>query len=465
MRRVPINSALDSLIRSKEKHSSFGLENASTGLLWCNCPFMILGRPQRGKPTIINEERGLEEIRMRRICLAIVMISVISISLACERRNGGTSTSETGPIKVGIYGDLTGRTANFGQSTENGVRMAADEINKAGGLNGRQIELFSEDDQGRPEQAATVVTKLINQDKVHAVIGEVASGNSLAAAPICQGAKIPMISPSSTNPAVTEKGDYIFRVCFIDPFQGEVMAKFAINTLNAKSAAILSDFNSPYSLGLTQFFKENFTKMGGQIVIEQSYTQGDPNYTGQLTSIRAAKPDVIYIPGYYSEVGVIAKQAKQLGITSVMLGGDGWDAPQLWELGGEALNGAFMSNHYSVDDPAPAIQKFVTTYRARYNTTPDALAALGYDAMQVLANAIKTAGSSEGSKIRDAVASTKNFVGVTGTITINSQRNAVKPAVVLELRDRKQVYKETIQPATEMGLRRKGEGADLMASR
>ena len=238
------------------------------------------------------------------------------LSLACERRNGGTTTSETGPIRVGIYGDLTGRTANFGQSTENGVRMAADEINKAGGLNGRQIELFSEDDQGRPEQAATVVTKLINQDKVHAIIGEVASGNSLAAAPICQGAKIPMISPSSTNPKVTEVGDYIFRVCFIDPFQGEVMAKFAVNTLNAKTAAILSDFNSPYSLGLTEFFRENFKKLGGQIVIEQSYTQGDPNYTGQLTSIRAAKPDVIYIPGYYSEVGVIAKQAKQLGITS-----------------------------------------------------------------------------------------------------------------------------------------------------
>jgi branched-chain amino acid transport system substrate-binding protein len=209
----------------------------------------------------------------------------------------------------------------------------------------------------------------------------------------------------------------------------------------------MSDFNSPYSLGLTQFFKENFTKLGGTIVLEQSYTQGDPNYTGQLTSIRAAKPDVIYVPGYYSEVGVIAKQAKQLGVTATLLGGDGWDAPQLWELGGSALNGAFMSNHYSVDDPSPAIQKFVADYKARYGNIPDALAALGYDAMKVLAHAIETSGTTDGPKLRDAIANTRDFKGVTGSITINAERNAVKPAVVLELRDQKQVYKETIQPS------------------
>lgn len=382
---------------------------------------------------------------MKRTCLSIGLIATLFLAVACERR-GISGTSDTGPIKVGIYGDLSGRTANFGQSSANGVKMAADEINKAGGIGGRQIETFNEDDQGRPEQAATVVTKLINQDKVHALIGEVASGNSLAAAPIAQQAMVPMISPSSTNPRVTQVGDYIFRVCFIDPFQGEVMAKFAINTLKAKTAAILSDFNSPYSIGLTQFFKENFVKLGGRIVLEQSYTQGDPNYTGQLTSIRAAKPDVIYIPGYYSEVGVIAKQAKQLGVGAALLGGDGWDAPQLWELGGAALNGAYMSNHYSVDDPAPAIQKFVADYKARYGNIPDALAALGYDAMKVLARAIEAAGTTQGPKVRDAIAQTRDFKGVTGSITINAERNAVKPAVVLELRDQKQVYKETIQP-------------------
>ena len=208
----------------------------------------------------------------------------------------------------------------------------------------------------------------------------------------------------------------------------------------------MSDFNAPYSIGLTKFFKENFTKLGGTILLEQAYTQGDGTYTGQLTSIRALKPDVIYVPGYYSEVGVIAKQAKQLGVTSTLLGGDGWDSPKLWELGGAALNGAYMSNHYSVDDPSPAIQKFVADYKARYGNTPDALAALGYDAMKVLAHAIETAGTTQGPKLRDAIAHTTGFKGVTGSITINAERNAVKPAVVLELQDNKLVYKETIQP-------------------
>jgi branched-chain amino acid transport system substrate-binding protein len=369
-------------------------------------------------------------------------------AFACERRGAGGGDGETGPIRVGIYGDLTGRTANFGQSTANGVMMAADEINKSGGINGRQIQLFNEDDQGRPELAATVVTKLINQDKVHALIGEVASGNSLAAAPIAQQARVPMISPSSTNPQVTEVGDYIFRVCFIDPFQGEVMAKFAVNTLKADTAAIMIDFNSPYSIGLTQFFKESFAKLGGKILLEQSYTQGDANYTGQLTSIRAANPDVIYIPGYYGEVGVIAKQARQLGINSMLLGGDGWDAPQLWELGGKALNGSYFSNHYSVDDPSPLIQKFAADYKARYGRVPDGLAALGYDAMNVLALALKTAGTTEPQKLRDAIAQTKDFSSVTGTITINAERNAVKSAVVLEVKDGNFIYKETIQPST-----------------
>src|SRR5947208_14498458 len=228
--------------------------------------------------------------------------------------------------------------------------MAADEINKAGGINGRQLTILSEDDEGRPEKAATVATKLIDQDKVVALVGEVASGNSLAAAPKAQAAKVPMISPSSTNPAVTQVGDYIFRVCFIDPFQGEVMAKFAANTLKAKRAAILFDSNSDYSKGLIQFFKASFVdKLGGQIVAEQAYAQRDRDFTGQLTQIRSANPDVIYVPGYYQEVGVIAKQTRQLGIKAPLLGGDGWDSPQLWDLGGDALNGDYISNHYSVD--------------------------------------------------------------------------------------------------------------------
>lgn len=383
---------------------------------------------------------------MKRILLSLFVITTLFFAIACERRGGPGAGGSTGLIVVGYYGDLSGRTSNFGQSTKNGVEMAADEINKAGGINGRQIQILSEDDEGRPEKAATVVTKLIDQDRVIALLGEVASGNTLAAAPKSQAAKVPMISPSSTNPAVTQVGDYIFRVCFIDPFQGEVMAKFAANTLKAKRAAIMLDFNSPYSRGLTDFFESSFTKLGGQILNKQSYTQGDRDYKGQLTAIRATNPDVIYVPGYYGEVGVIAKQAKQLDIKAPLLGGDGWDATQLWDLGGDSLNGDFISNHYSVDDPSPAIRKFVADYKARHGKVPDALAALGYDAMRVLGEAIKQAGTTEEPKLRDAIAQTQNFPGVTGTISIDAQRNAVKPAVVLKLQDRKYVYQETIYP-------------------
>jgi branched-chain amino acid transport system substrate-binding protein len=383
---------------------------------------------------------------MKRTAIALLVVAAFVFSFACERKGGPGNGTDSGPIIVGYYGDLTGRTSNFGVSTKRGAEMAADEINKAGGINGRTITILSEDDEGRPEKAATVVTKLIDQDKVIAVIGEVASGNTLAAAPKAQKAGVPMISPSSTNPAVTQVGDYIFRVCFIDPFQGEVMAKFAANTLKAKTAAIMLDFNSPYSRGLTEFFEKSFKSLGGKVLSQQSYTQGDRDYKGQLTSIRSLNPDVIYVPGYYGEVGVIAKQAKQLDIKAPLLGGDGWDAPQLWELGGEALNGAYMSNHYSVEDPSPAIQKFVNDYKSRYNIVPDALAALGYDAMKVLADSLKRSGTTNGAKLRDAIAGTKDFPGVTGVITINSERNAVKPAVVLKLQDNKYVYQETIKP-------------------
>jgi branched-chain amino acid transport system substrate-binding protein len=388
---------------------------------------------------------------MRRTLITLGLIAAMFLA-GCQRRDGSTGGGGGeggGPIKVGVYLDLSGQTSSFGQSTKNGIEMARDEINNAGGINGRKIELVIEDEQGEPGKVTTVVTKLLRQDGVSALLGEVASTNSLTAAPKAQEAKIPMITPSSTNPEVTRKGDYIFRVCFIDPFQGEVMAKFAANTLKAKKAAILSDFNSDYSKGLTQFFKQSFTSSGGTIVEEKSYTQTDRDFSSQLTAIRAANPDVIYVPGYYGQVGVIAKQARQQGITVPILGGDGWDAPQLWELGGDALNNTFISNHYSIDDPAPLIQKFVTDYKARYNVNPDALAALGYDAMRVLGDALKRAGSTDGAKLRDAIAQTKDFPGVTGTITMNAERNVDKPATVLELKakDRKFTYKEKIYPA------------------
>lgn len=386
---------------------------------------------------------------MKRTLLTIGLIVSLVSSYACMRKGGANVNDDSGPIRVGVYMDLTGDTAGFGKSTTNGIELATDEINAAGGVNGRQVKLVIEDDQGRPEQAKTVVSKLISQDKVHAVLGEVASSNSLAAAPVSQENKVPMISPSSTNPKVTQTGDYIFRVCFIDPFQGAVMAKFAANTLKAKTAAIFGDVNSDYSKGLTEFFEREFNKLGGTVIRKETYTQRDPDFKAQLTNIRAANPDVIYVPGYYGQVGIIAKQARELGLNKPLLGGDGWDNPELWNLGGESLKGAYISNHYSVDDPSPAIQKFVSAYKSKYKgVAPDSLAALGYDAMYVLADAIRRAGTTESAKVRDAIAQTKNFLGVTGSITINKDRDSVKPAVVLELdpAGRKFIYKETVQP-------------------
>jgi branched-chain amino acid transport system substrate-binding protein len=377
----------------------------------------------------------------------LAFCALLAIFPACERQGQPGQDQDRSVINIGYFGDLSGPTFNFGQSGKNGVLMAADEINQAGGINGRKIDVVLEDDQGSPELAATLVSKLTKQDRVVALIAGGASGNSLAAGPIAQSAKVPMISPSSTNPAVTQIGDYIFRACFIDAFQGEAMARFAANTLSAKKAAILLDFNSPYSRGLTEFFELSFTKLGGQVVSKQSYTQGDADYKGQLSSIRSAAPDVIYLPGYYGDVAVIAKQARQMGITQALLGGDGWDAPELWPLAGDSINGSYISNHYSVEDPSPLVQNFVSEYKLHYgNLIPDAHAALAYDAMRFLADAIQRAGTTEAGKLRNALAGTKDFQGVTGIISMDSGRNAVKPAAILKLENGIYVYQETLQP-------------------
>ncbi len=372
----------------------------------------------------------------------VAALLAVSLALTTGCRRGGSADE----IVIGEYGSLTGTTATFGQSTHNAVMLATEQQNAAGGVNGKKIRILVEDDQSKPEEAATAVSKLINQDRVVALIGEVASSRSLAAAPIAQAAKVPMISPSSTNPEVTKKGDYIFRVCFIDPFQGEVLAKFAANTLKVKRVAVLYDVRNDYSVGLRNYFIEKFKQLGGVIVADQSYSEGDSDFRAQLTQLKATKPEAILTPGYYTEVGTIARQARDLGITVPLLGGDGWDSPKLFEIGGKAIMGSYMSNHNSVDDPDPRIQKFVADYRAKYGSVPDSLAALGYDAANVLFDAIKRAGTTEGPKLRDAIAATADFPGVTGTITLDKDRNAVKPAVVLKVGDGKFEYVETIKP-------------------
>jgi len=349
-------------------------------------------------------------------------------------------------IRIGEFGALSGDTATFGETTHEGVQMAVEEINAAGGIHGRKIQLITEDDQGRPDQATLVVEKLITHDRVHALVGEVASSNSLAAAPIAQRYSVPMISPSSTNPKVTQQGDYIFRVCFIDPFQGKVAAKFAYGSLKARTAAVLRDQKSDYSLGLADVFKKEFQDQGGKVVLDKAYSSGDVDFKAQLTAIREAEVDLIYVPGYYGEVGLIAKQARSIGLKQPLMGGDGWESEELYKIGGAALEGCYFSNHCAPDSTEPQVRGFVARYQVRWNHEPGALAMLGYDAIKTLADALGRSKDLKGASIRDALAQTKDFAGVTGNISIDADRNAVKSAVILRIQGGRAVYQETVRP-------------------
>ncbi|MGD9689193.1 MAG: ABC transporter substrate-binding protein [Phycisphaerales bacterium] len=348
---------------------------------------------------------------------------------------GSAEAPAAEPILIGHYGSLTGSEATFGLSTSRGIKLAIKEFNEAGGLNGRPIVLREYDDKGDAKEATLTVTRLVKSDQVVAVLGEVASGLSLAGGPVCQEAGVPMITPSSTNPRVTAVGDMIFRVCFIDPFQGFVCAKFASTTLKARTAAMLYDQKAPYSVGLAEQFKKNFEKLGGTIVAEQTYTGGDLDYSAQLTTIRAARPDVVFIPGYYTDVGNISIQARKLGVTVPLLGGDGWDSEELAKIGGRNIEGCYYSNHYAPDQPDARVKEFIQKFRSEYGgSTPDGLAALGYDAAMILFDSMKRAKSLGGKDLRDAIAATTSFAGVTGTITIDKDRNAKKAAVVVQMK-------------------------------
>jgi branched-chain amino acid transport system substrate-binding protein len=373
-------------------------------------------------------------IRLQRTLTSIAAAAALS------------ATAQT-TIPIGEYACLTGKEASLGSSSHQGTVMAVEHINEKGGVLGRQLELITEDTESKPGESGTSVRKLIARDHVVAVLGEVASSRSLEGAPICQAAKIPMISPGSTNPKVTEIGDYIFRVCFIDPFQGPVMAKFALTRLKAKRVAIFSSSTSAYSVGLAKFFRQAFIDGGGEVVAEPKYAEGDKDFNAQLTAIRAAGVDAIFSPGYYNEGALIVKQARQLGITVPIFGGDSWEAQDLINLGGEAMEGAYLCSHYSPEDPSPRVQEFVAAYRARYGgATPDSNASLGYDSVLVLADAIRRAGTTEHKALRDAIASTKDFEAVTGRITIDAHRDASKNAVIIQVRDGRFQFVESVSP-------------------
>ena len=359
----------------------------------------------------------------------------------------GKKAEDANEIVVGEYGSMTGSEATFGQSTHNGIAMAVEEINAAGGIKGKKVRLVSYDDQGKTSEVGTSVTRLITSDKALAVLGEVASSLSIAGGQICQQEGVPMISPSSTNPKVTEIGDFVFRMCFTDPFQGEVMARFVTNPkdkqgLGLKKVAILIDQRQAYAQGLARYFEESLGKLGGSVVAKEAYQGGDQDFSAQLQKIKDAKPEALYIPGYYTDVANIAKQVRGIGITAPLLGGDGWEG--VLDLNAAALEGAYYSCHYSVDEPRPEVKAFVDKYTQKYKKSPDSMSALGYDATMMLKNAVERAPTTDRKAVRDALAATKDFHGVTGIITMDEKRNAKKPAVVLQIKGKSTVTAATI---------------------
>jgi len=365
----------------------------------------------------------------------------------------GCGSSASKDIKIGVVYELTGSTASFGTAAANGAKLAFKEINANGGVLGKQIQIAVADNKGEPSESSNAMTKVISQDKVIAVTGFTTSSNGIAGSTVAEANKIPFVAAATTNPKVTldentgKVKNYTFRVCFIDPFQGTVGANFVLNSLKAKNAAIMIDNSSDYSKGLSKFFKDAFTKGGGTVAIEEAYLQNDQDFKTVLTKIKATNPDVIYVPGYYGEVGKIIKQAREIGITVPFVGGDGWDSPKLAEIGGaDALNNTFFTNHYSVEDNSPKSKAFLDAFQKEYGQVPDAMAVLGYDAAYALVDAIKRANSTDSEKIREALAATKDFQGVTGALTLNATHDAIKSAVIIEMKNGKQVYKETVKP-------------------
>lgn len=381
------------------------------------------------------------------------LVTVTMLVLLMAGIMAGCGSSASNDIKIGVLNEMTGGNATFGTSSANGAKLAIKEANAKGGILGKQIQAVIADNKSEPSESANAMTKLATQDRVVAVTGIFSSSNAIATSSVAEATKIPYIAIGATNPKVTvdEKTgkvkDYTFRVCFIDPFQGTVGANFVLNNLKVNKAVMLVDSSSDYSKGLATFFKDAFTKSGGTVLAEEAYLQKDQDFKTILTKVKALNPEVIYVPGYYEEVGKIVKQARELGITVPMIGGDGWDSPKLVEIAGaEALNNTYFTNHYSVGDTSPTSQAFVQAYKLEYGQEPDAMAVLSYDGTNILIDAIKRANSVEPEKIRQALAATKDYQAITGSTTFNSTHDAVKNAVIIEMKDGKQMFKATVKP-------------------
>ena len=388
---------------------------------------------------------------MRGKLLATAISAMLAVSVVASGCGGGSKASDE--IKIGVVSEMTGSNATYGTSVVNGMKLALKEVNDKGGVNGKKVSIVVADSKSEPAEAANAMSKLVNQDKTPVVMGIFTSSSAIAAANVSESAKVPFLAIGATNPKVTldDKTGKVkpntFRVCFIDPFQRTVGANFVLNELKLKKAVIFVDNSSDYSKGLASFFKQAYTSKGGEIVGEEAYLQKDTDFKAVLTKIKTMNPEILYVPGYYEEVGKIIKQARELGMNLPIVGGDGWDSPKLSEIAGAGpLNNTFFTNHYSPDDTSPASKAFVDAYVKAYNQKPDAPAVLGYDGARLMIDAISRAGGTEGAKVSKALAETKNYKAVTGDTSLNETHDAVKSAVIIEFKDGKQAYRATVKP-------------------
>jgi branched-chain amino acid transport system substrate-binding protein len=384
------------------------------------------------------------EMRARQVIAAGWAIAWIVGLAGC----GGGTTNE---VVIGHVAPLTGDIKTFGESTKNGFQLAIEEANQAGGVLGRPIRTVIVDDKNDPTEASNAAAKLINQDRVHYIVGSVSSKCSIPLSEIAQSNRVLMITPTSTNPKVTvrEDGtrkDFVFRACFTDPFQGAAAARIAREQFHAQRAAVLYDVGNDYVKGLAEFFRDAFRGAGGEICAYESYAKDDVDFSALLTKLKGEKPDLIFIPDYYNKVGLIAKQARQMGITAQLLGGDGWDSPEMTRIAGDAIEGGVFTNHYSPQDPRPEVQTWVAKYQAKYGGKPDALATLAYDATLLMLEAIRRAGVDDPTKVRDALAAIRDFKSVSGSITFDPQGNPVKSVAVLQYKNGEQTFMTSIAP-------------------
>lgn len=370
------------------------------------------------------------------LCLTLVLLAT-GLLCSCE--------ADREAFHLGGVGPKTGEAATYGISYHRAMQMAVAEWNARGGLLGQPIKLHFADDKGDPAEGATVFAMLIRKDKVSAIVGAGMSKVSLVGAPICQSAGIPMVTPSSTHPQVTEVGDHIFRTCFLDSFQGAAGARFAARELQAKQAACLFDVGNDYTVELAEFFRSTFQGLGGTVTAFEGHATGNPDFMPQLTKIITTRPDVIYLPDFYNDAAIIARQARDLGYRGILLGADGWDSPHLVQVGGAAMEGSYFTTHFAKDDPRPVAQAFVKKYLARYGEIPDSHACLAYDATCLLLDAVRRANSKDGQAIRRALLAT-DVEGVAGRIRFDPRRNPIKSAVVLQVKGARPVYHATLLP-------------------